>query len=129
MSRKTAKPRNRRSAKKAKTAKTPAELVDQPRRPAKNTQDTKPEPGTRAGTPNAEYTTAEAPASRCAKCGSTNREHYDRRTVQTYAGIDPAGRPYTRIIRRWTKCTDCGQHRIDRTYENDSEPGEPAQKK
>jgi nitrate reductase cytochrome c-type subunit len=60
----------------------------------------------------------EAEASRCLKCGSTERERYTATRVQPFAGVDPAGRPYTHIVRRWTRCAACKQARIDRTFEN-----------
>ena len=67
--------------------------------------------------------TVEAPKSRCRACGSTEREAYTTKHIQTYAGVIPegypdAGQPFTAIMRRRTLCADCGQHRIDRTYEN-----------
>ncbi len=60
-------------------------------------------------------TTAEL--SRCQKCGSTERAPYTSKLVQEYAGVID-GKPFTRIVRRRTKCLDCGQHRVDRFYEN-----------
>lgn len=64
-----------------------------------------------------EHATAEP--SRCPKCGSTNRGPYTQKQVQEWGGVHPiTGQPVTHIIRRWTSCTDCGQHRIDRSYEN-----------
>jgi len=55
--------------------------------------------------------------SRCPKCGSTKRQDYANKVVQEYSGLDPDGKPYTRIIRRRTKCLSCGQVRMDRTFE------------
>ncbi len=55
--------------------------------------------------------------SRCPSCNSTERGHYFGRTVQEHKGIDD-GKPYDRIVRRRTKCAQCGQIRIDRTYES-----------
>jgi hypothetical protein len=56
-------------------------------------------------------------ASRC-RCGSTARKRYYKTVDQHYSGITAAGKPYNKIIRRWTRCSDCGQARIDKTYEN-----------
>lgn len=60
----------------------------------------------------------QAERSRCPKCGSTERTAYTSKHEQAYAGLDPAGEPFTHIIRQRTICVDCGQHRIDRTLEN-----------
>ena len=56
-------------------------------------------------------------APRCPSCKSTRREEYTNKQVQQFAGLLPDGTPYSAIIRRNTKCLDCGQARIDRTYE------------
>ena len=50
-------------------------------------------------------------------CQSTRRAAYLSKRVVTHAGLDPAGNPHTQIVFRRTKCLDCGQHRVDRTYE------------
>lgn len=73
--------------------------------------------GRQKGTPNHKYVHAAATPSRCPKCDSTGRLRYYRTRVQTYPGTDPDGQPCTHIIRRWTACSLCGQHRIDRFYE------------
>jgi hypothetical protein len=57
-------------------------------------------------------------ASRCRKCGSTEREGYFNTNETPASGIDADGRPYTHVVRRWTRCRNCGQTRIDRAYEN-----------
>lgn len=69
------------------------------------------------GTPNRNPHTVAAEAVRCRQCGSTDREPYYRTHSTPAAGLDPAGRPYDRLVRRWTSCSACGQHRIERTYE------------
>jgi hypothetical protein len=58
-------------------------------------------------------------------CRSTRRGPYRSREVQAFAG-EHNGRPYTHIVRRRTVCLDCGQARIDRSYENwpNGDPGE-----
>lgn len=58
--------------------------------------------------------------SRCARpsCGSTERERYSTTQVQAFAGRDEQGRPFTHIVRRWTRCKACGQARVDRSFEN-----------
>lgn len=57
--------------------------------------------------------------SRCKKCNSTRRAEYKTKQVHNQGGIGPDGLPYTRIVRRLTKCLNCGQARTDRTYEYD----------
>lgn len=75
------------------------------------------EKGRPAGSRNRQYVHATAQPSRCPTCGSTEREAYFRTMETEYHGIDPAGQPYTHILRRWTHCAACGQARIDRSYE------------
>ena len=55
--------------------------------------------------------------ARCPKCQSTDRDWYGAVTIQEYEGADPQGRPFNRIIKRRTRCANCGQIRIERTYE------------
>jgi len=62
--------------------------------------------------------------SRCKRCGSTRRSDYYGKTEQAHRG-EYNGRPYTHIVRRRTKCVDCGQLRIDRFYENRSDRDRP----
>ncbi len=69
------------------------------------------------GSPNRNPETVDAERTRCPKCQSTDRQPYYRTTIAAYHGTDPAGQPCTHIVRRWTACAACGQHRIDRTYE------------
>jgi hypothetical protein len=57
--------------------------------------------------------------SRCASCGSTRRAPYHRVTRQHFAGNTREGEPYNVIVRRHTRCLDCGQARVDRSYEFD----------
>lgn len=54
--------------------------------------------------------------SRCRACGSIERSDYHHTTVQDYAGVRD-GRPFTRIVRRYTECLACGQARVDKTFE------------
>lgn len=73
--------------------------------------------GRPAGSANVKAT-ADAAASRCPACGSTNRNAYEGTpNVQEYSG-ESNGQPYTHIVRRRCQCADCGQYRIDRTFEN-----------
>lgn len=60
------------------------------------------------------------PATRCLKCGSTNRAPYFNRRDLSVAGVClTTGKPYTSIIIRRTRCEDCGQHRDDRQLVNE----------
>lgn len=70
------------------------------------------------GSKNRDVTNAAGELTRCPKCHSTERNPYTKRELQAFAGISPEGKPYTHIARRWTSCATCGQHRIDRVYEN-----------
>lgn len=76
------------------------------------------------GSPNVDKV-VDVEISRCpnSNCASTNRGPYLDRHVQEYAGLTPDGKPYNRIVRRRCQCLDCGQMRIDRTFEN--EPDKP----
>ena len=97
------------------------------------------------GRPKAEFAEASRPASRCVnrKCRSTNRSPYWGRTqVQRFVafqcdscgdrfdkreGVECSragcpGRcvlPFNRILWRRCNCLDCGQVRVDRTFEWD----------
>ena len=83
----------------------------------------KPKKGRPAGSKNTQALVDVMP-SRCHECDSTNRSPYMGNTrVQFFAGVHD-GRPYTRIVRRRCQCLDCGQFRIDRSFEN--HPGDPS---
>jgi hypothetical protein len=56
--------------------------------------------------------------SRCKKCGSTRREPYHGRKELEFSGQDKEGKPFTHVVWRRTSCSDCGQARVDRHYEN-----------
>lgn len=66
------------------------------------------------------------PTSRCVKCQATERERYFRTEEKEIAGRDPDGNEYTHVVWRWTRCTACGQVRVDRTYENRAKRGKRA---
>jgi hypothetical protein len=68
--------------------------------------------------PNRDVLNAAGELTRCPKCQSTQRTPYTKREVQEFGGVSQEGRPYTHIVRRWTSCASCGQHRIDRVYEH-----------
>ena len=72
-------------------------------------------PGRPAGAPNITET-ADAIPSACNKCGSTRRAAYTNRREQPFQGVY-RGAKYNRIVRHSTRCLDCQQTRIDRTFE------------
>lgn len=55
--------------------------------------------------------------SRCPACGSTARSGYHRVITSDVGGLAPDGQPYDRLVRRYCRCLDCDQVRIDRAYE------------
>lgn len=62
---------------------------------------------------------ADTTATRCRKCGSTERESYQQKHEIPAAGqLAPDGKPASHIKLQWTKCKSCGQSRVDRTYLN-----------
>lgn len=55
-------------------------------------------------------------ATRCPKCGSTEREpYYQSKTVALVGRI--LGMPFDHVTFRRTRCKHCGQIRVERTYE------------
>ena len=87
----------------------------------RNTKRTSRGPGRPKGSTNADADVITVEPSRCKRCGSTRRGDYYGKTEQAFQGVQD-GLPFTHIVRRRTKCLDCGQVRIDRAYEN--RPGE-----
>lgn len=74
-------------------------------------------PGRPAGSPST-TDIAQGELTRCPKCGSTDRGRYTSRTEQAFNGADPKGQPFTHLVWRRCRCYACGQHRIDKLYEN-----------
>lgn len=92
------------------------------------------------GRKNHETKQATGELTRCPDCGSTNREPYWFRVETPYSGCRcdhcksfgmpdgtcPCGGTYsvpvTHIVRRKTRCRDCGQVRFDIIYENRAAP-------
>jgi hypothetical protein len=58
----------------------------------------------------------EQPKSRCSKCQSTERTGYTHTETKRITGMHN-GQPYNRVVWRSCKCTHCGQHRQDKSYE------------
>lgn len=61
---------------------------------------------------------AESFASQCPKCRSTERTGYNRVKTMQYSGVSPDDKPFNYISWKRTACLNCGQHRIDKLYEN-----------
>ena len=57
-------------------------------------------------------------ASRCPRCGSTERGAYGRPQELEFGGYGPAGKVVSHVVWRRCRCLSCGQWRIDRHYEN-----------
>jgi ribosomal protein S27AE len=56
--------------------------------------------------------------SSCTKCGSTEHTGYhNTRNPLMAKGITPDGRKYNCVIYRRTRCSNCGQSRIDKSFE------------
>ena len=70
------------------------------------------------GSENRDYDYVVAQPTRCRQCNSTERTDYENTTTTAASGIDAAGQPYTHVVHRRTKCTACGQWRIDKSFEN-----------
>lgn len=56
------------------------------------------------------------PPTNCPVCRSQNRAAYNSVQRIDGEGITPRGSVYTAVELRPTKCTDCGQARMDRRY-------------
>lgn len=58
--------------------------------------------------------------TRCPGCRSTARETYEAKRVTFAQGTTAEGDPYTAIVRRKTRCADCGLPRWDKFFEYSS---------
>jgi hypothetical protein len=58
----------------------------------------------------------EQPKSRCVQCNSTERSGYTNTETKQISGIRD-GQPYNRIVWRRCKCSSCGKHRVDKSFE------------
>jgi Zn ribbon nucleic-acid-binding protein len=70
-------------------------------------------PGRPKGSTNAKII-VEVEASRCPKCGSSERTKYENPVRRDYSG---SGLEFVAIIYRTTRCVDCGQARRDQEKE------------
>lgn len=75
-------------------------------------------PGRPENSPNVERDHGEVKLSRCKKCDSTDREKYFGTPLEYPIGGVHDGLPYTHVVRKRTKCANCGQQRMDAFYEN-----------
>lgn len=78
-----------------------------------------------AATPETQSTETRTPPpevevipSACPKCGSTKRTGYNAVKEREISGTTRDGRKYQRIQWKRTKCSDCGQNRVDVFYLN-----------
>lgn len=56
--------------------------------------------------------------SKCPKCNSLKRSEYGAIVTTAHAGILADGSAYDTVVRRRCSCLDCGQWRVDVSYEN-----------
>lgn len=77
----------------------------------------KPAPGRPKDSPNRKYDVVDQPISRCKQCGCQEREPYFKTEVHEIVGMTEEGVPYDSVVWRSTQCTECKQHRKDRSYE------------
>lgn len=75
--------------------------------------------GRRRGAKNIAHVYVEVNPSRCPVCHSTKRAPYDRAPHVVESSGMHDGRPYNRVVFRYTKCLVCGQARCDKHYEYD----------
>ncbi len=85
-------------------------------------------PGRPPGTPNAKPGQVVA-VHQCInpKCRSTEHERYRLVSCVAHGGFTAAGVEYSHVVRRRTKCLNCGTRRIDKFLENhppEANPGE-----
>lgn len=55
--------------------------------------------------------------TKCPKCGSTERETIATKREE-YRTVNAFGEEFRYIVRRWRRCSCCGQRRVERSYEN-----------
>jgi hypothetical protein len=55
--------------------------------------------------------------STCPTCGSSKRTAYNNSTYQELSGVDHAGNTYTGVWWRYCRCEDCGQNRVDKSFD------------
>lgn len=83
----------------------------------KKAQQTKPAGGRPKGAKTEQREQAIAELSRCRRCQSTDREAYTGQPFTQRLSGTRDGKPYNRVVRRRTRCRNCGQARFDLTYE------------
>lgn len=68
------------------------------------------------GARNRDAVTVLVQPANCPKCGSSERTRYTQTTTQLHAGTI-AGEKFNQIVRRWCRCLQCDQWRIEQHYE------------
>ena len=68
------------------------------------------------GSKTGDGSVAATTATRCRKCGSTDRGPYQGVRTITAGGKAPDGKPYNAVKFCPTKCRHCGQRRVDKIY-------------
>ena len=76
--------------------------------------------GRPTGSKTKERPIATVEPSRCERCGSTDREKYHGTRTLKHVG-EHDGKPYNVIRWKRTRCTACGQHRVDKFHEQTSD--------
>lgn len=69
------------------------------------------------GSTNASRDVVAVLPSHCRQCGSTDREAYIGKPIVREITGTVEGRPYNKITWRRTRCANCGQARVDQTFE------------
>jgi uncharacterized protein with PIN domain len=55
---------------------------------------------------------------RCHKCNGTNFDVYKTVTKEFSQPTRIGGKPVDRVVRRWTKCKQCGQQKVWLSHEH-----------
>lgn len=90
---------------------------------SQNQSDQQPSPtckskaGRPKGAKTVERDVVEVPASTCKRCGSTRRAPYKSAPKSVSGSGIRNGVRYNTVTWRHTSCLDCGQYRVDVTYE------------
>lgn len=72
--------------------------------------------GRPTGAKTQEHTVVDVLPAACFRCGSTKRTPYtSTETIDTHG--ERNGQHYNLVTLRRTSCQDCGQHRIERSFE------------
>ena len=78
-------------------------------------------PGRPKGAKTKQRDVAVGTLTRCKGCGSTDREPYTGVREMNHEGVDDDGNAFNVITWKRTQCSNCGQNRVDQTFENRAE--------